>query len=272
MTDTAQETIVDEEAFEATVTRGDLVRIADALDPVVDEARLHFTTSELHASAVDPANVMAVDSGRYEIEANRPATVGVDVDELHEALHFLASSDEQVTIQYEDGDDELTILDNHWVETVPVIDEDTIRDDRDLNDILERIDFEVVGTAESWEFAGSINKVALAASRGIRFLPVADAVLTEGDRKEFNEDDGEFERVWGYQDEFDADLERRPATYDGAVSVYSPGYLEDLAQALPTEGTVTFHTGDNIPLIAESSEGPRIVVAPRLKDPVEDDR
>jgi len=258
---TAQQTIQDQEPFEATVPVDTLELVAETLTTTVDKAKINFTLSEIYAAASDAANVRLVGTGRHEIESNGVRTLAVTPGEILEQLHTFHPSVDEVTLRVNEGEDELFITDGTWTKSIELFDPDTVRQAVDIDEVLE-VDYDVEAQADAWEFLGGLLKVAPIADDNLRVVP-RDELSIEGKKATYDEESGEIHSSWPYRDTVDANIKTQSKDGEDAACLLSPDLVIDIAEALPLEGAVEVKFGDEKPLCLSSSKGPTAIVAPR---------
>lgn len=252
-----------EQDFSATVDRESLVRLLGTLALVVDEARIHFTASQMYARAVDPVNVIAVDTGRVSADSSQSMEIGLPTHEALTAVKSFPADCDDVTIGISEDGENILFQNELWFEQVRYFDPDSIRKDPDIDGILSNVEFAVSGEVEAWKLLGSLYKILLAAENAVRVFPGPGEIGLEGDNSYI--EDGELIHEWKYYETVETGFDVEAG--DDVESMFSSDVLKDFVESVPDDGTVRLALGDRMPLMAESSEGSTSLIAPRITDP-----
>lgn len=224
-----------------------LARAVDGLGQFVDAYELRFEADALEATITDPANVLAggmsvpVD---YQTDHEQVA-VGVEHSSLHRGLITLENPETQ-TLTLRDGEDELTVTADHYIDYVPLVDPASIRE----MGTPDEPDYPTTVTAPASRFKAAVGGVAGPSSQPIR-LSTCDDCLDVAARV----DGGDW---------YTLDLDGTAAV-DGpdVTACYSSDYLTDIAAALSPRSEVTLQFGDDLPLRVET-DNLWFVLAPRF--------
>lgn len=225
-----------------------VTQLVDPLSAVVDECRLHIG-SEIHALAVEPANVQMV-AGTVETisEPDGRATVGFNLSAAKQALADLPSSGTlRITVEGHD-DGEITFI-NHMKETIEAFDPETARQDPERPD---EVDYTADIQVDGWKLKGALSGICAAANEAVAISTEAGTLRLEGDDQV-----GAVAGEWCHEWEIAADAQNK------SRSVYSKQYVQNIAESLPVDGPARMKLGDDS-LVHVESGAVEYWIAPRI--------
>jgi proliferating cell nuclear antigen len=244
--------------FKAIVDAETLQEALDSVSVLVDECKIHLNEEGLAIRAVDPANVGMVDlelgAEAFESYEADGGLIGVNLSRL-EDIAKMANAGQLVQLELDEETRKLHIDTDGLEYTLALIDPDSIRKEPDLPDL----DLPARVVLEGSNIDRAV-KAADMVSDHIALGVEADAetfyVDAEGDT-----DDVHFEL--GRTDLIDL-------TAGAARSLFSLDYLKDMNHAIPKNGEVTAHLGEEFPVemefeIAEGQGHVRYLLAPRIQ-------
>jgi proliferating cell nuclear antigen len=244
--------------FKAIVDAETLQEALDSVSVLVDECKIHLNEEGLAIRAVDPANVGMVDlelgAEAFESYEADGGLIGVNLSRL-EDIAKMANAGQLVQLELDEETRKLHIDTDGLEYTLALIDPDSIRKEPDLPDL----DLPARVVLEGSNIDRAV-KAADMVSDHIALGVEADAetfyVDAEGDT-----DDVHFEL--GRADLIDL-------TAGAARSLFSLDYLKDMNHAIPKNGEVTAHLGEEFPVemefeIAEGQGHVRYLLAPRIQ-------
>lgn len=227
------------------------------LDPLVDESKLHFDAGELHARAVDPANVAMADitlsAAAFENYEAADVTLGVNLDRLEDYIS-MADSDEIVTLELDEQTRKLHIEYGTFESTMALIDPETIRAEPDLPDL----DLPAEVVLEGRALDRGVSAADMVADH-LRFGVDAGAeeftVTAEGDTDDVS-------LTLGRSDLIDL-------TPGDAASLYSVDYIKDQTSPIDADTEVRMELGEEFPMkmhleYADGAGALTYMTAPRI--------
>ena len=244
--------------FKAIVDAETLQEALDSVSVLVDECKIHLNEEGLAIRAVDPANVGMVDlelgAEAFESYEADGGLIGVNLSRL-EDIAKMANAGQLVQLELDEETRKLHIDTDGLEYTLALIDPDSIRKEPDLPDL------------------DLPARVVLEGSNIDRAVKAADMVSdhialgVEADAETFYVDaEGDTDNVHfelGRTDLIDL-------TAGAARSLFSLDYLKDMNHAIPKNGEVTAHLGEEFPVemefeIAEGQGHVRYLLAPRIQ-------
>lgn len=221
--------------LEAVADTSRLTRAAGALGQFVDAYELHFEAEAIESQFVDPAHVLAGGvSVPVEYETDHEAvTIAVEHSAFNRGLITLDDPETQ-TLTLHDGEDELSVSTSHYIDYVPLVDPETVRD----AETPAEPEYPTSVTVPASRFKAAVGAVAGPSSQPIR-LSTRDDWLNVATR---------IEGEW-WTDDCDG-----TATVDGpdVTACYSSDYLTDMAASFSPRDELTLRFGDDFPLRIES--------------------
>lgn len=246
---------------EFTVDAAVLEQYVETLTPLVDEAKIHVNDDGLAARVVDPANVgmycpVTLSADAFEsYDAPGAATIGVSLTTLAERIGAANAGDlvhlavdmetRHLQIQYRN-------IDHHMA----LIDPDSIRGEPDRTEL---------------DLPNSITLTGAALDEAITAVDMVsdhiELVGAPGDKEVRFVGEGDIDNTtvtFGREEVADADVT------EGAASLFSLEYFEELADPIPKDAEVTLQFGEEFPVIWdwEASEGfqqSHAMLAPRIR-------
>ncbi|MFB6361378.1 MAG: DNA polymerase sliding clamp [Halobacteriales archaeon] len=244
--------------FKAIVDAETLQEALDSVSVLVDECKIHLNEDGLAIRAVDPANVGMVDlelaAEAFESYQADGGLIGVNLSRL-EDIAKMANAGQLVQLELDEETRKLHIDTDGLEYTLALIDPDSIRKEPDLPDLdlPAHIVLEGSNIDRAVKAADMVSDhIALGVDEDTETFYV-DA---EGDT-----DDVHFEL--GRADLIDL-------TVGPARSLFSLDYLKDMNRAIPKNGEVTVHLGEEFPVemefeIAEGQGHVTYLLAPRIQ-------
>lgn len=231
----------DTDGFEAQIDATALDEYLQALDALVDEARVEPHDGGLRTETVDPANValarVTCGAGAFETAPTSGGAFGITVSKLRD----LVSDAETVALAHDDDTRKLDITFGPYRYTHATIDPEHLREsdgslEMDLN-FEAQLDGDQLREAVEWffEFTTHIR---------LGYDPGAETFWMAADERSGNSigtDDGVFELA-------------RPdlvavRQHGHADSMYSADYFLDIVRAIPEDREVTIRVGEEFPMV-----------------------
>jgi DNA polymerase III sliding clamp (beta) subunit (PCNA family) len=231
----------DTDGFEGQIHTTALGEYLQALDALVDEARVEPHDGGLRTETVDPANValarVTLAADAFETAPTSGGAFGITVSKLR----GLVTGAETVGLAHDDDTRKLGITFGPYRYTHATIDPEHLREpdgppEMDLN-FESQLDGDQLRDAVEWfhEFTTHIN---------VGYDPEAQSFWMEANERRGNSmgtDDGVFELSR-------SDLET-VRDHGHADSVYSADYFVDIVRAVPEGRSVTIRVGEQFPMM-----------------------
>ena len=234
--------------------------LEDALDPVatlVDECKIRLHDDELSIRAVDPANVGMADVSlpehAFESYEADGGVIGVNLDRLQDVLS-MGDKGDLAKLELNEETRKLRIQIGELSYTLALIDPDSIRKEPDIPDLDLPADVAFEGS----ELSRAVTAADL----------VGDHVSLSADPDEqtfvvsAQGDTDDVEVTLGNDELVDADVP------EGAESLFSLDYLEDMARPIGSDVIVSFRLGTEMPIKFRYRNGGASVehlLAPRIQ-------
>lgn len=244
--------------FKAIVSAEILQEALDSVSVLVDECKIHLDEDGLRIRAVDPANVGMVDlelaADAFEAYEADGGLIGVNLTRLDD-IAGMAETGQLVDLELDEETRKLHIQIDGLEYTLALIDPDSIRKEPDIPDLdlPARIVIEGRDIDRAVKAADMVSDHIALGVDAEQELFYVDA---QGDT-----DDVHFE--------LGAD-ELIDITPGDARSLFSLDYLKDMNRAIPLNGEVTVHLGEEFPVqihfeIAEGNGNVVFMLAPRIQ-------
>lgn len=244
--------------FKAIVSAEILQEALDSVSVLVDECKIHLDEDGLRIRAVDPANVGMVDlelaADAFEAYEADGGLIGVNLTRLDD-IAGMADTGQLVDLELDEETRKLHIQIDGLEYTLALIDPDSIRKEPDIPDLdlPARIVIEGRDIDRAVKAADMVSDHIALGVDAEQELFYVDA---QGDT-----DDVHFE--------LGAD-ELIDITPGDARSLFSLDYLKDMNRAIPLNGEVTVHLGEEFPVqihfeIAEGNGNVVFMLAPRIQ-------
>ncbi len=235
--------------------------LEDALDPVatlVNECKLRLNEDGLSIRAVDPANVGMADvdlpERAFETYEADGGVIGVNLNRLQDVLG-MGSSGDLAELRLDEATRTLNIEIGGLSYTLALIDPDSIRQEPDIPDL----DLPAEVAFEGSELGRAVSAADLVGDH-VSMSADPDAhefvVAAEGDTDDV-------EVVLGDEELVDADVP------EGAESLFSLDYLEDMTRPIGSDVIVSFRLGSEMPVKFRYTNGEARVehlLAPRIQN------
>jgi len=233
--------------------------LEDALDPVatlVNECKLRLNEDGLSIRAVDPANVGMADvdlpERAFESYEADGGVIGVNLNRLQDVLG-MGSSGDLAELRLDEATRTLHIEISELSYTLALIDPDSIRQEPDIPDL----DLPAEVAFEGSELGRAVSAADLVGDH-VSMSADPDAhefvVAAEGDTDDV-------EVALGDEELVDADVP------EGAESLFSLDYLEDMTRPIGSDVIVSFRLGSEMPVKFRYTNGEARVehlLAPRI--------
>jgi len=234
----------------ADVPQASFIPALQAVGALVDTCTLRFEEDAIRTRAIAPSGVAMVDL-EYTTHFT-PVAADVELDALVKNSSFTMSDSETVQLGFGDGDEHMaTSAGNRMTYTALAAPSGFPEDPG-----IAGLDYATTATVDAMAFKGAVGAVSGSSARGIQLTASDDGLHAAGGERT---DDG-----FPYERPIDADVDGPAAT-----SVYSDGFLTDIAASLRPTGEITLAFGDDWPLRIRTPDGVTITMAPKLGDETE---
>lgn len=229
-------------------------RLVRAAAAIVDECRMHVTPGGLRVSAVDPANVVMVETSMDGVETEDTVEVGVNLVQLVDAIETVyvlyeeSTDPETLTIEIQPDNDEMVLL-NHKDTRAMTFNPDSCRKEPDPPDLEYYNQFEI----PLYKLRGLLGPLSEVATGHIRLNPENGELLVEADKGIGQLESRDFWEAWSV----DVDVKEDEPT------IYTGSYLKKIIDGLPAKGYATVSFSDDYPLRVET-DGISYLLAPRI--------
>lgn len=244
--------------FKAIVSAEVLQEALDSVSVLVDECKIHLDEDGLVIRAVDPANVgmvhLELSAESFESYEADGELIGINLTRIDD-IAGMADTGQLIQLELNEETRKLHIQMDGLEYTLALIDPDSIRQEPDLPDL----DLPATIVLEGRDIDRAV-KAADMVSDHIA-LGVDDDTETFFVDAEGDTDDVHFELN---RDDL-IDL-----TPGDAHSLFSLDYLKDMNRAIPNDGEITLHLGEEFPVqihfeIAEGHGNVTFLLAPRIQ-------
>lgn len=220
---------------QAVINRERLVEFLDAVEALVNEAKLHVSNDGWKIAAVDPANVACVTAtlnadafDSFDLPGS-DIEIGVGVKNLRDVLDELPHA-EEIHLGINRAERVVELASGRYAYSLDYIDPAVVREWPDID-----------GDYETIEVVVRSDRLATAIGYCDWVSDSLSLTYGEADRELWVGSEGGEESASAY-----LDIRRDPAS-DGADSIYSMDYSRDIAAALPAGREVTVEFGDETP-------------------------
>lgn len=243
-----------------TVDARSIARAAAALDEATDKVRLQIQEDAIRAETIAKNNTSAtritIDSFEWVTDVCE-TDVGIETSELRRAVGSRVDDDVvdvTVTSKPDEPGCEIVVSSGDTMNWVEAFSPDDVLERESFTDLIDW-EYDTSVMVPSRKFKGAIGAVSEASGKTVRVTAMDDSLLFEGDLKYAPEE------FTGPSSRIDT-----CAIVDGpdAEQVFSPGLMRDIADVLPSEGIVTLHMKENIPVHIEHGSGIEFVAAPSV--------
>jgi proliferating cell nuclear antigen len=242
--------------FKAKVKAEVLKTVLDAVQTLVDEAKIQCTAEGISLKAVDPAHVAMVElslgKGAFEEFKADELEMGIDLDKLKDILK-LAGSGDTIGLEYKEDTHRLVFTIGHLTRRMSLVDTSSMTDPKVPNLNLP-------------------SKVTLAAGELQQGIKASEAVsdhialVAEGDKFELQAD-GDTDQV---NLTLDGDALIKIEAAEQSRSLYSLDYLANMAKVVKAGDAITLNLGTDYPVkmefdIADGHGHITYLLAPRIE-------
>ena len=242
--------------FQAKVKAEVLKTVLDAVQTLVDEAKIHCTPEGLSLKAVDPAHVAMVElslgKGAFEEYKAEDLELGVDLDKLKDILK-LAGSGDLIGLEYNEDSHRLVFTIGHLTRRMALIDTSNMTDPKVPN----------------LNLPSKVTMVASELQQGIKASEaVSDhiALIADGDSFQLVAD-GDTDQV---DLALDGDALVKIESGEKSRSLFSLDYFANMAKVVKGGDAVTLNLGTDYPVklefdIADGKGHITYLLAPRIE-------
>jgi proliferating cell nuclear antigen len=276
----------DTQSLRAAASAEDVKHLFEPVARLVDECRVHLSSSGVEIRAADPANVAMVDLQAdpelfHSFQASE-GTLGIPLERLLSVLKMADSDSSLVEFHLDYETRKLLVVVDGVEYSMALLDPQSIRKEPDIPDFEPPASGELGASVlkqgiKATDMVG--DSCRLRANRAKESLMIsADGDTDSVEYKLGPTDDGlesfAMDDTWQppSEDSDEPSTDGRPdGLSDEAVqSSFSLDYLKDMRPVLPNDGNLEFTLGDNLPLdlafsLADGSVDVKYLLAPRIQ-------
>jgi hypothetical protein len=234
----------------ADVPQASFIPALQGVAALVDTCMLLFEEDAIRTRAIAPSRVAMVDLEYTDVEYTThftPVAADVELDNLVKNASFTTTNTETVQLAFGNGDEHLRTSAGNRMTYTALSEPSGFPQDPGI----AGLDYATIVTVDAMAFKGAVGAVSGASSRGIQLTASEDGLRAAGGERT---GDG-----FPYERSIDADVDGPAAT-----SVYSDGFLTDIAATIRPTGEITMAFGDDWPLQVRTPVGVTVTLAPQL--------